>query len=124
VCAWERRKSSGRRCVDARALLGRIQASVSFCCAPPLSSCVLISAQLCKTHSLSLHCPPGYPTQPNHPTPLHHQTSKPTKQAKLAKLRRELLDPTKGGGGGGGGDGFDVNKVGDARVGFVGAFMS
>lgn len=41
-------------------------------------------------------------------------------KAKLAKLRRELLDPSKGGGGGGGGDGFDVNKVGDARVGFVG----
>jgi hypothetical protein len=44
-------------------------------------------------------------------------------KAKLAKLRRDLLDPTKGpgaGGGGGGGDGFDVNKVGDARVGFVG----
>lgn len=43
-------------------------------------------------------------------------------QAKLAKLRRELLDPAAGGGGGGGGrgDGFDVNKVGDARVGLVG----
>lgn len=44
-------------------------------------------------------------------------------KAKLAKLRRDLLDPSKapgGGGGGGGGDGFDVNKVGDARVGFVG----
>ncbi|KAG1681605.1 hypothetical protein FOA52_014113 [Chlamydomonas sp. UWO 241] len=40
-------------------------------------------------------------------------------KAKLAKLRREILEP-KGGGGGGGGDGFDVNKVGDARVGFVG----
>ena len=44
-------------------------------------------------------------------------------KAKLAKLRRELLDPSSGGGGGGGGrgDGFDVNKVGDARVGLVGA---
>ena len=44
-------------------------------------------------------------------------------KAKLAKLRRELLDPVGGGGGGGGasrGDGFDVNKVGDARVGLVG----
>lgn len=41
-------------------------------------------------------------------------------KAKLAKLRRELLDPSSKGGGGGGGDGFDVNKVGDARVGFVG----
>lgn len=42
-------------------------------------------------------------------------------KAKLAKLRRELLDPAGGGGGGGkGGEGFDVNKVGDARVGFVG----
>ena len=46
----------------------------------------------------------------------------PLGQAKLAKLRRELLDPAAGGGGGGGGrgDGFDVNKVGDARVGLVG----
>ena len=45
-------------------------------------------------------------------------------KAKLAKLRRELLDPASGGGGGGGGrgDGFDVNKVGDARIGLVGAF--
>lgn len=44
-------------------------------------------------------------------------------QAKLAKLRRDLLDPTGPGGGGGGGgrgEGFDVNKVGDARIGFVG----
>lgn len=30
-------------------------------------------------------------------------------QAKLAKLRRELLEPS-GGGGGGGGAGFDVQK--------------
>lgn len=45
-------------------------------------------------------------------------------QAKLAKLRRELLDPQSavgGGGGGGRGEGFDVNKVGDARIGLVGA---
>ena len=41
-------------------------------------------------------------------------------QAKLAKLRRELLEPSSGAGGGGKGDGFDVNKVGDARVGLVG----
>lgn len=42
-------------------------------------------------------------------------------KAKLAKLRRELLEPSAGAGGGGGrGDGFDVNKVGDARVGLVG----
>lgn len=40
-------------------------------------------------------------------------------KAKLAKLRREILEPS-GGGGGGKGDGFDVNKVGDARVGLVG----
>jgi ribosome-interacting GTPase 1 len=40
-------------------------------------------------------------------------------QAKLAKLKKELLEP--GGGGGGGGErGFEVHKVGDARVGFVG----
>ncbi|KAL6760179.1 P-loop containing nucleoside triphosphate hydrolase protein [Haematococcus lacustris] len=41
-------------------------------------------------------------------------------KAKLAKLRRDLLEPSGGGGGGKGGEGFDVNKVGDARVGFVG----
>lgn len=41
-------------------------------------------------------------------------------KAKLAKLRRELLEPSSGAAGGGGkGDGFDVNKVGDARVGLV-----
>lgn len=43
-------------------------------------------------------------------------------KAKLAKLRRELLEPSGGSGAGGGGkgEGFDVTKVGDARVGFVG----
>jgi small GTP-binding protein len=45
-------------------------------------------------------------------------------KAKLAKLRRDLLDPNSaasgGGGGGGRGEGFDVNKVGDARIGLVG----
>lgn len=42
-------------------------------------------------------------------------------KAKLAKLRRELLEPAAGAGGGGGrGEGFDVTKVGDARVGLVG----
>jgi len=40
-------------------------------------------------------------------------------KAKLAKLRRELLEPTKGGGGPAG-VGFDVSKVGDSRVGLVG----
>lgn len=41
-------------------------------------------------------------------------------KAKLAKLRRELIEPAGGGGGGAKGDGFDVTKVGDARVGLVG----
>ncbi|KAJ9177689.1 hypothetical protein P3X46_012880 [Hevea brasiliensis] len=40
-------------------------------------------------------------------------------EAKLAKLRRELLEPSSKGGGGGG-QGFDVTKSGDARVGLVG----
>jgi len=40
-------------------------------------------------------------------------------KAKLAKLRRELINP-KGGGGGTGEAGFEVAKTGDARVGFVG----
>lgn len=41
-------------------------------------------------------------------------------QAKIAKLKRELLEPASGSGGGGGERGFEVHKVGDARVGFVG----
>ncbi|KAI6692018.1 hypothetical protein NL676_019728 [Syzygium grande] len=40
-------------------------------------------------------------------------------KAKLAKLRRELLEPSSKGGGGAG-EGFDVTKSGDARVGLVG----
>lgn len=39
-------------------------------------------------------------------------------KARLAKLRRELIEPK--GGQGGGGEGFDVAKTGDARIGFVG----
>ena len=39
-------------------------------------------------------------------------------KARLAKLRRELIQPK--GGGGGAGEGFDVAKTGDARIGFVG----
>ncbi|KAK9842501.1 hypothetical protein WJX81_003123 [Elliptochloris bilobata] len=42
-------------------------------------------------------------------------------KAKLAKLRRDLLEPSSGSGAGAAkGEGFDVNKVGDARVGLVG----
>jgi len=40
-------------------------------------------------------------------------------KAKLAKLRRELIEP-KGGGGGATEAGFDVAKTGDSRIGFVG----
>ena len=40
-------------------------------------------------------------------------------KAKLAKLKRELIDGS-GGKGGGGGEGFDVSKSGDARVGLIG----
>jgi len=39
-------------------------------------------------------------------------------KAKLAKLKRELIDG--GSKGGGGGEGFDVQKSGDARVGLIG----
>jgi len=39
-------------------------------------------------------------------------------KARLAKLRRELIEPK--GGGGASGEGFDVAKTGDARIGFVG----
>ena len=38
-------------------------------------------------------------------------------RARLAKLRTELLTPAKSGGGG---EGFDVEKVGDARVALIG----
>ena len=41
-------------------------------------------------------------------------------KAKIAKLKRQLVDGPAGGGGGGKGDGFDVNKSGDARIGLVG----
>lgn len=36
-------------------------------------------------------------------------------KAKMAKLRREMLDEGARGGGGGGGEGFDVRKSGDTR---------
>ena len=42
-------------------------------------------------------------------------------KARLAKLRRELIQPK--GGGGPAGEGFDVAKTGDARVGFVGMYV-
>ncbi len=41
-------------------------------------------------------------------------------KAKLAKLKRELIEPSKGSGGAKPGEGFDVAKSGDARIGFVG----
>jgi len=41
-------------------------------------------------------------------------------KAKLAKLKRELIDESTKSSGGGAGEGFDVAKTGDARVGFVG----
>jgi small GTP-binding protein len=53
-------------------------------------------------------------TQRNKATMNHIGTLK----ARLAKLRRELIEPK--GGGGGAGEGFDVAKTGDARIGFVG----
>eukprot|EP00697_Spironema_sp_BW2_P015024 gnl/Spiro4/5728_TR2929_c0_g1_i1.p2 gnl/Spiro4/5728_TR2929_c0_g1~~gnl/Spiro4/5728_TR2929_c0_g1_i1.p2 ORF type:complete len:374 (-),score=99.13 gnl/Spiro4/5728_TR2929_c0_g1_i1:82-1203(-) len=53
-------------------------------------------------------------TQKNKATMLHLGVLK----ARLAKLKRELLQPS--GGGGGGGEGFDVSKTGDARVGLIG----
>jgi len=42
-------------------------------------------------------------------------------KAKLAKLKRELIEGSGSkGGGGGAGEGFDVSKSGDARVGLIG----
>jgi len=81
-----------------------------------------INLNLFSTSTLSsskLNQPQMARTQKNKATSGHLGMLK----AKLAKLRRELLEPAGGGGGGGGasrGDGFDVNKVGDARVGLVG----
>ena len=40
-------------------------------------------------------------------------------KSKLAKLKRELIEPSKGSGGGGM-EGFDVKSTGDARVGLIG----
>jgi len=54
-------------------------------------------------------------TQKNKATSAHLGMLK----AKLAKLRRELIEP-KGSGAGGKQEGFDVAKTGDSRVGFVG----
>eukprot|EP00294_Goniomonas_avonlea_P014035 CAMPEP_0114558752 /NCGR_PEP_ID=MMETSP0114-20121206/10553_1 /TAXON_ID=31324 /ORGANISM="Goniomonas sp, Strain m" /LENGTH=368 /DNA_ID=CAMNT_0001744171 /DNA_START=17 /DNA_END=1123 /DNA_ORIENTATION=+ len=41
-------------------------------------------------------------------------------KAKLAKLKREMIEGPKGAGGGAAGEGFDVTKSGDARVGLIG----
>jgi len=54
-------------------------------------------------------------TQKNKATSHHLGSLK----AKLAKLRRELIEP-KGGGAAKPGEGFDVAKTGDSRIGFVG----
>lgn len=43
-----------------------------------------------------------------------------TLKAKLAKLRNDLLVEQGGGGGSGGGEGFDVARLGDARVALIG----
>merc|ERR1712061_743027 len=55
-------------------------------------------------------------TQKNKATACHLGMLK----AKLAKLKREVIDESSKSSGGGAGEGFDVAKTGDARVGFVG----
>jgi ribosome-interacting GTPase 1 len=57
-------------------------------------------------------------TQKNKATSFHLGLLK----AKLAKLKRELIEGPGGGkgGGGGAGEGFDVSKSGDSRVGLIG----
>lgn len=55
-------------------------------------------------------------TQKNKATSYHLGLLK----AKLAKLKRELIEPRGGGGGNKPGEGFDVTKSGDARVGLIG----
>ena len=67
------------------------------------------------TAPLSLPCGRIARTQVNKATMAHLCGLR----AKLAKYKRELMEPTSGGGGGGGA-GFDVRSTGDARVGFVG----
>lgn len=54
-------------------------------------------------------------TQKNKATEGHLAVCK----TRLAKLKRELIEPAKGGGGGAG-EGFDVKSSGDARVGLIG----
>lgn len=55
-------------------------------------------------------------TQKNKATSFHLGMLK----AKIAKLKRELINPNVAGGGGGAGVGFDVARTGVASVGFIG----
>ena len=55
-------------------------------------------------------------TQKNKATSYHLGLLK----AKLAKLKRELIEPAGGKKGGVAGEGFEVSKSGDARVGMIG----
>eukprot|EP00002_Diphylleia_rotans_P008985 TRINITY_DN1899_c0_g1_i1.p1 TRINITY_DN1899_c0_g1~~TRINITY_DN1899_c0_g1_i1.p1 ORF type:complete len:368 (-),score=95.85 TRINITY_DN1899_c0_g1_i1:237-1340(-) len=55
-------------------------------------------------------------TQKNKATSYHLGLLK----AKLAKLKREIIEPKSSGGGAAKGDGFDVTKSGDSRVGLIG----
>jgi ribosome-interacting GTPase 1 len=55
-------------------------------------------------------------TQKNKATNYHLGTLK----AKIEKIRSELLIEQSGGSGSGGGEGFDVARLGDARVALIG----
>ena len=77
----------------------------------------LILPQLAQLQSLLLFLFQMARTQKNKATSGHLGLLK----ARLAKLRRELIEPK--GGGGGTGEGFDVAKTGDARIGFVGEYV-
>ena len=55
-------------------------------------------------------------TQKNKATSYHLGLLK----AKLAKLKREMIEPSGGKKGGAAGEGFEVSKAGDARVGMIG----
>ncbi len=59
-------------------------------------------------------------TQKNKATSFHLGVLK----AKLAKLKRELIEPKGSGGGAKPGEGFDVTKSGDARVGLIGTLAT
>lgn len=96
--------------------IAEIEADVSRCSIDPIHFFFPSSSSPIVAHPILSYNLQMARTQKNKATSGHLGMLK----AKLAKLRRELIEPASGGGGGSKGDGFDVSKVGDARVGMVG----